>query len=459
MQVDFFAPYPYERLQPSLAELLRDARRVEAAVAFVTKPGAAILRKFLRSCGAGNARLVASVRFPTDLTALANLEDDFPGTVFLHTGFKTPCEEGAERGQFHSKLVLIEHDGDERHIMIGSHNWTQNALQGWNLEAGLVIKCRKDDGIVGKVRQHIDACARRSEPFDRTQLRFYQTIQYDLHVRPGPRRNEHFPGFEQEEALVIHAEDGTAGGLPDPIQLYLRLPDRETADFFPNNRQVILFAYPVGSLIGCEPPKATPTAYRGTVTMVNSRTDAPVRERSANCVLTDLDKPRIDELPGGPLPTGIEPIQAIVRLERAERGELPVFHCGSRPTVGLKVDYREVDRDAGQADRVDHPRPEKVAHSAEEPEALPPYLAPAELIAECSINLPGPDLYREPIEQLLNYILIGTDFAGQSVRPEVRFKDPAKKNTLNRHIYAVTHYLTEETMAQARRQLRLFETD
>jgi hypothetical protein len=81
-----------------------------------------MLRKYLKTRGAGAARVVASVRFPTDLGELANLEDDYPGTVFLHTGFEKPKEEGADRGQFHSKVALLELDGPERCIVLGSHN-------------------------------------------------------------------------------------------------------------------------------------------------------------------------------------------------------------------------------------------------------------------------------------------------------------------------------------------------
>ena len=61
------------------------------------------LRQYLNSHPSGKARLVASVRFPTNLQELANLEDDYPGTVLLHTGFQFPVEGGGHRGQFHAK--------------------------------------------------------------------------------------------------------------------------------------------------------------------------------------------------------------------------------------------------------------------------------------------------------------------------------------------------------------------
>ncbi len=68
----------------------RGQRTGDAAVAFVTTPGVAVLCQYLKAHPPGPARLVASVRFRTNLTELAHLEEDYPGTVFLHTGFQTP---------------------------------------------------------------------------------------------------------------------------------------------------------------------------------------------------------------------------------------------------------------------------------------------------------------------------------------------------------------------------------
>ena len=223
-------------------------------MAFVTRPGVAFLRQYRKTHPSGKARLVASVRFPTNLPELAKLEDDYPGTVFLHTGFQFPVEDDGDRGQFHSKLVLLEMLGKERCIVVGSHNWTENALKGYNMEAGMILRCQETDPIVGQVRQHIEACATApgTEPFSRQRLKFYQTIQCDLHKRigPGSADSEDFPGFEPMEALVMHAEDATGTGIPDPFQVFIPVRDAVTSEFFPTRRKVLLYVYPRNSLLG-----------------------------------------------------------------------------------------------------------------------------------------------------------------------------------------------------------------
>jgi hypothetical protein len=51
MQIDFFDAYPYCALEPDLQPLVLGARRVDAAVAFVTRPGVAFLRQAAGSQG------------------------------------------------------------------------------------------------------------------------------------------------------------------------------------------------------------------------------------------------------------------------------------------------------------------------------------------------------------------------------------------------------------------------
>ena len=223
-------------------------------MAFVTRPGVAFLRQYLKTHPPGTARLVASVRFPTNLRELANLEDDYPGTVFLHTGFQTPIEKGGDRGQFHSKIVLLEMAGTERCIILGSHNWTQQRL------ARLQHGSRDDPPLPGErhhrrpgAAAHRGVCpAPASEPFSRQRLKFYETIQRDLHRRigPGSTDSEDFPGFEPMDALVMHAEDATGNGIPRPSPIFIPVRDSRTSEFFPDGRPRVALRLPGGKPAG-----------------------------------------------------------------------------------------------------------------------------------------------------------------------------------------------------------------
>lgn len=461
MNPQFFDSYPFRALGPDLQALLLGARRVDAAVAFVTRSGVAFLRQYLKDRPSGKARLVASVRFPTNLPELANLEEDYPGTVFLHTGFKEPIERGADRGQFHSKVALLEIDGLDRCIVLGSHNWTGSALHGHNMEAGVILRCQESDPIVAEVREHIDACVRSSEAFSRQRLRFYETIQRDLHRRigPGGSDSEDFPGFEPMDALVMHAEDATGTGLPNPLQLFIPVRDGHTRDFFPDGRRVLLYVYPAGRLMGQAPPTAAPVAYEGSVTMTNVVRDASAEGRPATCRITDLLRPRVELLPTGtvPAPAG-EISQVVIRFNEQGQGDLPVFHAAAQhPKMKLGVEYEVIDRDAVglQSDCEEQRRADRGARRGKD-EPSPEYTAPRHLTLEAEIRVPNRNLYRAKIEPLLRRVIFGSDLFDESTVADLTITEPDSAKMLSPLIYQVNYWLSKETMARVEKQLKLF---
>lgn len=462
MNFQFFDSYPYRPLEPDLQALVLGARRVDAAVAFVTRPGIALIRQYMRTHPPRSARLVASVRFPTDLLALANLEDAYPGTVFLHTGFQYPVEDDGDRGQFHSKVVLLKMPGTERCIVLGSHNWTQNALQGYNMEAGVILRCQEDEPIVAQVREHIEACARRSEAFSRKRLRFYETIQRDLHRRigPGGTDREDFPGFEPMAALVMHAEDATGGGLPTPLQMFIPVRDSQVRDFFPDRRRVLLYVYPAGSLLAQSPPTASPMAYRGSVTMTNVVQDASAEGRPATCRLNDLGRPRIELLTTGSVPPPAGEIsQVVIRFDEAGQGDLPIFHAASQhPKMKLGVEYDVIDRDSGGQDAT-HEDEHSDKHDDPGVRGAPPpeYRAPRHLLLKAEIRVPSRHLYRNEIERVLRRVIYGCDLFDETAVPDLAIVEPDTAKMLSPFIYQVNYWLSEETMARVQKQLRLFQ--
>ena len=150
------------------------------------------------------------------------------------------------------------------------------------------------DPIVREVREHIEGCVGRSEPFSPKRLRFYQAVQRDLEkgTGPGGQENEDFPGFQEEAALVIHAEDTTSDGLPSPMRLFIPIQDPAARPMFaetPRARlRVLLYVYPAGTLLGKQTPTAAPAEFEGSVTMQNDVPDAAVTARPSNCQIGDL---------------------------------------------------------------------------------------------------------------------------------------------------------------------------
>jgi hypothetical protein len=141
-----------------------------------------------------NSRFVASIRWPTDLDALGELAVAMPGRVYIHRGYFLPEEVNHDRSLMHSKTVYIENGQGDVHILVGSHNWTGQALDGNNLEASVHVRCPRGDLFADQVRTHIDRCVAESEVFDPSRLDDYKAIQVALHGWPDGPNEERF-GF------------------------------------------------------------------------------------------------------------------------------------------------------------------------------------------------------------------------------------------------------------------------
>ena len=166
--------------------------------------------------------------------------------------------------------------------------------------------------------------------------------QYNGHctVGPGTPRVTASPVSRNFKRSCIHAEVATGSGLPEPIQLFVRVPDSHTQTFFADGQRVVVYLYPPGTLHGQLTPTATPRAYEGRVTMTNEVRNAPVDAREATCRIVDLNRPVIEPLPAPtvPAPSG-EFSQVVIRLDDQGPTELPIFHSAQQePKIKLGIE-------------------------------------------------------------------------------------------------------------------------
>jgi hypothetical protein len=457
MQVGLLDSDPFQVASLRLRPLMVRARRIDAAVAFITGAGTQFVKECLALQPTPAVRLVASVRFPTDLGALAGVAGMSRLDLRLHVRTTKNVEPRAERGQLHSKLVLLELDGDERVVVVGSHNWTGFALNGINLEAGVIIHCVEQDSIAGEVRRHIARCALISEAFDPNRLPYYQAVQRDLHVGPGNNRGEPFPGFIDNVAVVILAENHADAELPLPLRVFVPPPDERTTRFFPYRRQAYLCLFPPGSLFGHQQPQAAPVVYAGQVSMNNEPDDDPNLGRAANVELRDLSHPRLTVLPAGVPPPSGEDTQIIVTFDRRVSGELPVFHAGNQgPRVALSLTWATIDRDQPTESTLATKDAGWEPEQRSPNERIPEYQTPDQLNVEGRVCVPRPELYGAELERRLQYALQAARLFEVSRVPTLRLSRPPKPTMLTEYVYGVTHRLNDPEWRDKPRQEALF---
>jgi hypothetical protein len=322
------------------AELSRDARSVHIAVAFVHERGVEEIAAILETCNTGSVSVIISVMFPTALNAISALvekqkkriEEERFG-VFIHLGNEHGC--GDEPHQFHSKLILIEYEKRSPVILVGSHNWTENGLDGHNLEASVELTGEDSDKIVGPVRQHIEACKNAChEEFDPRRLREYLDIQYrnlPKVKKPVARwRRLKSRGFEPFKAWLIIAENHAGANFAQSPEIWVRIPMRWGKLQKPDNATTTwLLLFEKGALSKWRPGVKVQDCFRGMPDTVSTNPQR-VEASPSQYMIDDVAWPCLEPLQEKP--TLAENQEwAVVPFERADLGpQLPLFHAGDK---------------------------------------------------------------------------------------------------------------------------------
>jgi hypothetical protein len=454
MMIRLLHPLPHTPLRSVLEPLFQQASRVESAVAFVTRPGVRTFLKLVASPPVRqNSRFVASIRWPTDLDALGELAAKMPGRVYIHRGYFLPEESNHDRSLMHSKTVYIENGRGDVDILVGSHNWTGQALDGNNLEASVHIQCPQNDPFAAQVRTHIDRCVAESEVFNPSRLDDYKAIQVALHGWPdGPE--EEALGFVREPVVVIHAEEdqpGLANRL-DKLRLYSPVWASEDDKLFAKDQAVHLYLYPPGSLFTGRLPTENPVLYTGLVEMLN-RPNERVRRR-ANCTIRDFDRPVLSDLTG-PIPKETpRPVrQLVIGLRRYGPVRPAFYHRGTKaPRYGREVNSRPLTADesgriTADGGRSGVGRPEfPSAYTAESVDGSGQfvYAVPDDPVLCCVVSLPARELYSADVEEEIRnrrrQPTLFSENEGSERERRVRVRvEPYE--TFRRYVYKVTFHL------------------
>lgn len=456
MTIRLLHPLPHTPLRSVLEPLFQNATRVESAVAFVTRPGVRTFLKLVPSDSVRrNSRFVASIRWPTDLDALMQLADKMPGSVYIHRGYFLPEETNHDRSLIHSKTVYIESGESDVHVLVGSHNWTGQALDGNNLEASVHVQCPVSDAFADQIRTHIDRCVAESEVFDPAKLEDYKAIQLALHGGPGPLDGEEF-GFVYESVVVIHAEETVAGMAAslDKLRLYTPIWDRKDDELFGKDQKVHLYLYPQGALLHGNLPTQMPVLYTGVVEMIN-RTNARV-QRQANCMIRDFARPTLASLSGKIPREPTRPVRQVLTGLESHGVISPWFyHRSSKaPRCTREVSDRSLSPDeqgrfASREMKSDFGRPAfPEGYTAESVDSSGRfiYTVPDEPVLCCVVSLPARHLYPPDVEdRFAGRVDSGSLFDEQ--RPVKVIVEPCR--TYRQYVYRASYRYEGDSRSRA----------
>jgi hypothetical protein len=389
----------HAQIRDAIAAALKRATRVDAAIAFITAAGADFAHRSIDTAHT-ELRLVTSVRWPTDIRAVATLATRWPGAVSIHLGGYAPQEKGGDRYQMHSKALAVTGPGSWFTGFVGSHNWTFTALEGVNVEATVEVRCDADDRFAADLRAHVDACIGEADPFDPSLVDAYLAIQRAL-MPGGPRDpdDEDLDDFDRFPAVVMHAEDPEGLAAHPDLHLYAG-PEGPIADAFIHGRRVDLYLYPEGGLFRDGRPEPEPTYFAGTITLVNTKADAHVQQRNVDSAILDLAAPRIRSVAAFPDVLSASR-EVAMRLENQGRRAPFVYHTGTgqKPTVRDRIQF-EREPIAGLPG-LDRAAARRYLHAPRFGGDQLLRMTPVGIRREVTVSVPSPELYPEHPEIVL----------------------------------------------------------
>lgn len=361
MKVELHNEEPRKRLSLVLPALLERATSVDIAVAFMSKHGGDTVESIVAQLhGKAEVNLVVSVLFPTNLDRVARLTRELGKKINVWIHLAWPDNSERIHQQLHSKVIFIQRADRSRVIIVGSHNWTNNGLEGGNLEASVILTCDESDPVTEQTRQHIEKCkARPCERFDCSRLAYYQAIQQRYYPRlpqlKAPKPKTLVPGFSPRDALVILAEDGTDGELAGEGIVFVRVPESpEVRGKRPNvdrdrpamGKLTWLYVFKKGSLFHRRNPTPKPHRLEGRPETLSENPDR-LKTNVNEYLIDNLELPTVVPLPPNHIPELRKgEIWAVIPFKTHQKRELLPLFCSetrNRRTPQAKVLRSEID--------------------------------------------------------------------------------------------------------------------
>ncbi|GAB3049009.1 phospholipase D-like domain-containing protein [Spirosoma pulveris] len=174
---------------PQLIRSLTSCYSVEGSIAFWTLGVDALSGKLLQALSRAGSAVYVDMQWPTNFGKLAQYVEKLNKTratpVFYICLRK---HQGDARNEvvslLHTKILLFNLGDRQWEIWIGSHNFTEQALRGRNLEGSIRITGKADEPqfgtLIKQVRAYLDYIRNLCEPFDPNKIIFYEVLRGDI---------------------------------------------------------------------------------------------------------------------------------------------------------------------------------------------------------------------------------------------------------------------------------------
>jgi PLD-like domain len=164
-----------------LNQLSRNARSIQAAVAYWTLPMDSLDPAFVRAIAHPDGFLCCDIHGPSSIDCLSSLRSAL-GNVYLHLyqlvgKNDVPDAKGMPDNLMHSKVYVFDDGSNTVQLWVGSHNATSRAMLGINFECAVLTTVDKSSDAYRQVMQHLLTIRNSSTVFDLNHVGRYRTLQ------------------------------------------------------------------------------------------------------------------------------------------------------------------------------------------------------------------------------------------------------------------------------------------
>jgi hypothetical protein len=165
MLTEFFHKEPRKEAYRRISEVMASGTVcLQGAVCYVTKEGCLLLDDHIERFKLPRSFFIAGYNEVSDISAINGLCAKAPGKFYFHGVAhrgSEKCEGHFLPGLMHAKIIYAEGESDAT-VWAGSHNLTNNALRGVNIEAATITKGDKRDPFFQHVREFLESIRRES---------------------------------------------------------------------------------------------------------------------------------------------------------------------------------------------------------------------------------------------------------------------------------------------------------
>ena len=195
---------------------LKRCSYLQAAVGYWT-----VTDQFLRGLIAPALRhsdsfLCTDIHSPTDIDALADLVERGAHVRLMAKdigGFTTGVSKD-HGGLLHAKMLLFLCPDGSAELWVGSHNWTQRAIHGVNIEASVIMHLRHTSPIFHQAAHYLQRIKRECIVLETGKVADYKQLQQTRAVR-----SVRLVALSGPDAHALQGEDVTLfASLPSDVQ-------------------------------------------------------------------------------------------------------------------------------------------------------------------------------------------------------------------------------------------------